>query len=123
MKLTLFEILALLATTMGVIASGIALYRKKKAENSVETLLKKRKIIMESLINDTVRALSSSQTNLSAEEFRKVREVLIDLLEEMDVSEKEKILESLQQKSMKGQVDYLNKLIQLSGSTQTVNVV
>ena len=107
---------------LGVILSVLTFFRKKKAEQNFETLLKEHKNQLEKIKSiGTIRnEIAHTNRVLTFEEFVKVQETLKVLLAALEEKERQEILESLEQKSIKGQVDYLNKLIHLSGSTENI---
>lgn len=122
MKTEILTYIAMATGLLGVILSVLTFYRKKKAEQNFETLLKEHKNQLETIKSiGTIRnEIAHTNRVLTFEEFIKVQETLKVLLAKLEEKEREEILESLEQKSMKGQVDYLNKLIHLSGSTENI---
>jgi len=107
---------------LGVILSVLTFYRRKKAEQNFEALLKEHKKQLETIKSiGTIRnEIAHTNRVLTFEEFVKVQETLKVLLAKLEEKERQEILESLEQKSIKGQVDYLNKLIHLSGSNENI---
>ncbi len=122
MKSEILTYIAMATGLLGVILSVLTFYRKKKAEQNFETLLKEHKNQLETIKSiGTIRnEIAHTNRVLTFEEFVKVQETLKVLLAKLEEKERQEILESLEQKSIKGQVDYLNKLIHLSGSTENI---
>jgi len=122
MKSEILTYIAMATGLLGVILSVLTFYRKKKAEQNFETLLKKHKHQLEKIKSiGTIRnEITHTNRVLTFEEFVKVQDTLKVLLAKLEEKERQEILESLEQKSIKGQVDYLNKLIHLSGSTENI---
>lgn len=122
MKSEILTYIAMATGFLGVIMSILTFYRKKKAEQNFETLLKEHKNQLETIKSiGTIRnEIAHTNRVLTFEEFVKVQETLKVLLAKLEEKERQEILESLEQKSIKGQVDYLNKLIHLSGSTENI---
>lgn len=113
---------AIVLGLLGVIMSVLTFYRKKRAEQNFEKLLKQHKNRIEKIkrIGIIKNEIERSDRILTFEEFVKVQKNIKKLLDKLEEKERQEILESLEQKSMKGQVDYLNKLIHLSGSTEII---
>ena len=122
MKSEILTYIAMASGLLGVILSVLTFFRKKKAEQNFETLLKEHKNQLEKIKSiGTIRnEIAHTNRVLTFEEFVKVQETLKVLLAALEEKERQEILESLEQKSIKGQVDYLNKLIHLSGSTENI---
>lgn len=122
MKSEILTYIAMATGLLGVILSVLTFFRKKKAEQNFESLLKEHKNQLETIKSiGTIRnEIAHTNRVLTFEEFVKVQETLKVLLAKLEEKERQEILESLEQKSIKGQVDYLNKLIHLSGSTENI---
>ena len=122
MKSEILTYIALATGLIGVVLSILTIYRKRKAEQNLEILLKKSQKelnIIKSIGEIRNEAVHSNRV-LSFDEFVTVQETLKKLISQLDDKQKEEILESLEQKSVKGQLDYLNKIIHLSGSTENI---
>jgi ABC-type bacteriocin/lantibiotic exporter with double-glycine peptidase domain len=125
MKSEILTYIAIATGLLGVILSILTFYRKKKAEQNFETLLKKNKSQLETIKSIGTVGNETAHINrvLSFEEFVKVQESFKVLLARLEEKDRQEILESLEQKSLKGQVDYLNKLIHLGGSTEYIVIM
>lgn len=122
MKSEILTYVALATSVIGVVLSILTLKRKRKAEQNLEILLKKNqeKLNVISSIGKIRNEMTHSDRILSFDEFLIVQETLKKLIAQLDEKQREEILESLEQKSIKGQLDYLNKIIHLSGSTENI---
>jgi hypothetical protein len=119
------EILTCVAILAGILGTLFSLYNlrmKGLAEKHFEAVLKRR--IDEFRFLKTIGEIRNKSAHLDREltfeEFVQVQETLKKLVVELDKKERPEILESLEQKSMKGQLDYLNKMLQLSGSSENI---
>jgi hypothetical protein len=122
MKPEILTYIAIATGLLGVILSVLTFYRKKKAEQNFETLLRENKNQLEKIksIGTIKNEIAHTNRVLTFEEFAKVQETFKVVLAKLEEKERQEILESLEQKSIKGQVDYLNKLIHLSGSSENI---
>ena len=124
MKTEILTYIAILTGLAGVILSVLTFYRKKKAERNFEILLKEHIKQLDKIksIGEIRNEIDHTNRILSFEEFIKVQETIKALSARLVENERKEILESLEQKSIKGQVDYFNKLLHLSGSTENIIV-
>jgi uncharacterized membrane protein len=122
MKPEILTYIALVLGSIGVIMSIVTLITKKRAEKKLETLLRDKKKELDSIksIGRLRNELAHTNRVLTYDEFSELQEKIKKLLVQLDNNERNEILESLEQKSIKGQIDYLNKIIRLSGSTENI---
>lgn len=115
--------IAVAVSIIGIIISYFSLMRKRKAEKTYEELLKSKmsELVMLEKLGEKSKEIENKRL-LTQIELKELQEKLKRLLSEIDKKYQEDILESLEQKSQKGQIDYLNKLIHLSGSTENVEI-
>jgi len=116
-KEQILNIVSILIGLIGVGSSIIGVYWQRLAERELSTMLKERSDVISELIS---RRYQGSFSEIDG----KVRDIRMKVLleevkqvaEKLPKKEREQILDSLEQKSPKGQVSYLNKLLHMSGS-------
>lgn len=81
--------------------------------NSLETLLAK--------LESVSKEKAAIQQELARKEFALLKENIRLMIEKMEIQHKDSILEYLNQESLKGQRDYLNKLIHMGGISKEIN--
>jgi RecG-like helicase len=112
-------ILITVASVLGVVLSIWTLTRKVQAERKLYTIMRLKR---EELLLKQLKKINESDLDLTEEEFKRLRERIKMIIGSMPKEDKKEILESLEQKSLKGQVNYVNKILHHSGSTENVSV-
>ena len=121
MKIEIFSLIGLFLGIVGIVLSFLTLSRKVRAEKKFEEILRQRK---EEILNQQLKELEDDKKkiDLTEEEFIELQYRIKSLVSYLKKDERKEILESLDQKSLKGQVDYVNKMLHNSGSTENVSV-
>jgi bifunctional ADP-heptose synthase (sugar kinase/adenylyltransferase) len=120
MKTEVLTYVALSISCLGIIVSIINAIRNIKAQRKFIELLKteKHKLNLEKLkFNENIQKLK-----INMQEFENIKTDFKNITFEMEDNDRYEILESLNQKSTKGQINYVNKMLHLSGSTESIIV-
>ncbi len=122
MRNDIFTYLAIFAALIGLTFSIITFIKKIKAQRKLIKLINEKKSDLEKLKKlETLRNnLAHSKVLVSIDEFNDIKYSFKILTDQLDKSERKEILEPLEQKSTKGQLDYVNRILHLSGSTENI---
>lgn len=122
MKEQVLNIISILIGLIGVGSSIIGVYRQRVAERELSTMLKERSDVISELISRRYQGtFSDSDSNIRDIRVRVLLEEVKQVAERLPKKEREQILNSLEQKSPRGQVSYLNKLLNMSGSNMNIS--
>lgn len=133
------QIIALSTSIIGIVFAIYTFWTKKKVEDKFKNILKeKRQKLEQELIELSERHIEKKLTTDLEYQQSKMNDLVIkiykkeldniqekfkyELLVELNKKEKQILEESLEQKYLSGQVDYLNKLIHMSGSTKSIEL-
>lgn len=133
------QIIAFIASVIGI---GFAIYSfisKRKIEEKFETILKEKRIELQKELLEASQKYLEQRAKTDINYYKKVNELILEInKKELDIfqekmkyeifatlskKERELLEENLEQKYLSGQVDYLNKLINMSGSTQSIKLI
>jgi len=117
------EILTIIATGLGILGlllSILSVYRNYIAEIKLRRIMKRKHVEIEKILKKYPKESDVHKVFLTYKGITNIQNSVKGYTKQLDKKERDKILESLEQKSIKGQVNYLNKIIGLSGNTENI---
>lgn len=129
----ILSMLSTLGGVLGVFFSVVTFLVKKNAEKLLYSSIKKHQLEFEKIIDDVNKSLleiekiKSQEKNykeklITMDQFYKLKSEISSLANELDDKQRKAIFESLDQSSLKGQIDYMNKLLVNSGSIEPISI-
>lgn len=119
----IISIIAVLASILALLVTLRQFNKRKKAEQKLYKLMKEKytelKISKETTTEFQKNYKISKEKLLQLNEFKKLNQVIEDLVLNMNEADREKIQDGLEQRSFDNKLDYLNKLLIQSGSTES----
>lgn len=118
------QVLNILSIGVGIVGTGLAtrmLYRQVIAERELSKKLK-GKLNEFSKFLDNKDLHTYVNVNVDNIRLKELIEEVRQVAEELPDKKREEILDSLEQKSSKGRVNYLNRLLHLSGSNVSISM-
>lgn len=115
----LFEIVSIVLSLVGIVYAFYMFNLKIRAEKNFEKLIRQHQEILTSI--ERQKQLDDKM-NLTEMEFQKLKLELLSLAESLPKDQKEEIVDALDQKSRKGQLSYVKKVLSESGSTKNIKV-
>ncbi|QLG45918.1 hypothetical protein [Costertonia aggregata] len=132
------QIIALSTSIIGIVFAIYTFWTKKKVEDKFKNILKEKRQKLEKELIELSKQHIEKKLKTDLEYQSKMNDLVIkiykkeldniqekfkyELLVELNKKEKQILEESLEQKYLSGQVDYLNKLIHMSGSTKSIEL-
>jgi len=140
MENLLINIISIVAGLVGVFLAFRSIQIKRMAEEQISMIIKAQKDYINGLTNAMLERSqeiteevkknmanelkegkeNSAEILLTKEQAQEVLNYIITLTNNLNKKEKNEILESLDQKSVKAKTEYLNKLLHMSGSTSNI---
>lgn len=132
------EIIAIATSSFGIFLAIFTFWRKKKVEDKLKIILQNKREIIEKELLELSKVHLQEKIRNNFEYKKQFNDLIIkvyekeldnirekfkyDLLIELNQQEKRILEENLEQKYLSGKVDYLNKLIHMSGSTKSIEL-
>jgi hypothetical protein len=122
MKEDILNIISILVGVIGVGQAVSMVYRQIVAERELSKRLRS-KIEERAMLfgKNNVSLYNNTDININGDKLKELIEQVKQVVEEMPERKRGEILESLEQKSSKGQINYLNKLLHMSGSNVNIS--
>lgn len=115
----ILNIASIAAGILGLFLAIYSLYQQLMAERHLSQLMKERSEIIQK--NAHIFLTRDNDMPPSEDQLRELVEDIKRLTDEMPISEKDQILESLEQKSPKGRMNYLKRLLDNANVGMSVN--
>jgi hypothetical protein len=120
MREYILNIISMVIGAIGVSLATEMLYRKMVAERELSKKLRS-KVHELSKFLDSQKFQTYANGNVDDTKLKELMEEVKQVVEELPENKRGEILDSLEQKSSKGQVNYLNKLLHMSGSNVNIS--
>ncbi|HXB33933.1 MAG TPA: hypothetical protein VNV35_10945 [Puia sp.] len=122
MKEQVLNIISILVGIVGIGSSILGVHWQRVAEREMSNMLRDRSDRISELISTRYQGTySNNDSNIMDIRVKVLLEEVKQVAEELPKKERAQILNSLEQKSPKGQVSYLNKLLHMSGSNMNIS--
>lgn len=119
----ILSVFGFLTSIVTLILTIRTLKLRKKSESDLIELMKINKVAIKEQVGkiEEFQKLheQSKEKILSFEEFNKLNDIIVELTNKLEKKERDQILEGLNQKSFNSKLDYIDKLLIQSGSSET----